>query len=779
MSLTLFAKGDEKKPACSKCLSRGEKCEWDTAVTFRYVGLGIGHPPMRQPEGIPDSSSLFPAGRQPEKLQTHFHGSLEGSPNQEHGEAVETAPDAGEPHGKRLVDDGSHENRAAMGILSSAPDQQLPLAWHDTRGNLDVFDSKRRCYAQVSPAESEGVAGSSRDLDPGPNVFDSGNTISSIHYVLQSSPQTPLANECSRMIAPLGHPPPRAASASVYTDRGTHLIRGTSSSPDQTAHLRSSGTDAFNSALNPTLNTGQYALYNTNNNDPGLAETAPQTTATELDALDYLLSNPKKDHTFTSAADQDGNISWPSGPSHEFTPADQITADSPDAYAMYYPDPAYKELHTVLHYHMVETAKSTALTRQGTPEAITEDLSTMNDLSTNRDTGGAALWGPASLISASEGVKLTSRRELELWQNYLQEIAVWLDMFDMERHFQLKIPLMAKSSDYLRYSILALSARQLERKDLDKPYIESLTLYQKAIELIVRELRSLDVTVIASCVLLCVLEMMSSSPKAWARHLDGCAMLLQAAGINGTVGGVRQALFWCFARMDVWGGFLSDTLTKIPTSHWFIPSASMSMAVSRFKSSLRSFDSYANYAVFLCASVVNVLSDQKPPQSEHLSDLKASNCSRWKALFDLLEDWYNSRPEEMRPLMSCPALFDDHRHPFPIVLYGTSPAINGNQLYHASAILMLQEKPKAIRLGKGQKSIQWHARQICGIAVSNDNHGPWINALQPLRIAGKVMSHPTEHRIILNILTRIEKETGWATSWLSEDLKEYWGDPEE
>lgn len=44
----------------------------------------------------------------------------------------------------------------------------------------------------------------------------------------------------------------------------------------------------------------------------------------------------------------------------------------------------------------------------------------------------------------------------------------------------------------------------------------------------------------------------------------GCAKLLEAAGVTGVVGGVRSALFWCFARMDVWGGFLGETKTKNP-----------------------------------------------------------------------------------------------------------------------------------------------------------------------------------------------------------------------
>lgn len=34
-------------------------------------------------------------------------------------------------------------------------------------------------------------------------------------------------------------------------------------------------------------------------------------------------------------------------------------------------------------------------------------------------------------------------------------------------------------------------------------------------------------------------------------------MLLKAAGINGVVGGIRQAIFWCFARMGAFClGFL-------------------------------------------------------------------------------------------------------------------------------------------------------------------------------------------------------------------------------
>lgn len=54
--------------------------------------------------------------------------------------------------------------------------------------------------------------------------------------------------------------------------------------------------------------------------------------------------------------------------------------------------------------------------------------------------------------------------------------------------------------------------------------------------------------------------------------------------------------------------------------------------------------------------------------------------------------------------------------------------------------------------------------------------GCWTNALQPLWIAGKVMSHYSEHGAIVETLVRIERETGWATAWRVEDLKDFWGD---
>lgn len=223
----------------------------------------------------------------------------------------------------------------------------------------------------------------------------------------------------------------------------------------------------------------------------------------ELDSLDYL-TNRDAFPTF-------GDSLWPPMSNEEtnaLMDVDHVPAESPDMYAMYYPNATYRELHTTLYNHMVDTARGTGLTRTGTPES---DKS-QHDTTTQGTPKHSSQWSqpePDRHERSNLPKGMTVRREMELWRNYLDEIALWLDMFDNDRHFQIHLPVLAQKSEPLRLSVLALSARQIERRDPDKPYTESLALYQEAIRLIAGELESMSTEVIGSCVLLCVLEMMS------------------------------------------------------------------------------------------------------------------------------------------------------------------------------------------------------------------------------------------------------------------------------
>jgi hypothetical protein len=122
-------------------------------------------------------------------------------------------------------------------------------------------------------------------------------------------------------------------------------------------------------------------------------------------------------------------------------------------------------------------------------------------------------------------------------------------MFDSKRAFGLQLPTLAKNSPPLFYAILAIGARQLERKVKTQSSFDSLELYQEAIRLLTPLLSARDTPVIAACVILCCLEMFSASAQDWRHHLEGCAAVFEAFAVNGFSDDVLQPIFWCYARM--------------------------------------------------------------------------------------------------------------------------------------------------------------------------------------------------------------------------------------
>jgi hypothetical protein len=200
-------------------------------------------------------------------------------------------------------------------------------------------------------------------------------------------------------------------------------------------------------------------------------------------------------------------------------------------------DPLFLASQEELRALLFDTARSTAQTRAPTPEHQQFVGTVVN----HGGTTGSVMY---SIIN--------SPRRFEYLQNYINEIAPWLDMFDSKRAFGTVLLDYAQHSEALLYAILALSARQIERKQRTKESFESLELYSQSIRLFAALLPSRDAEVIAIAVILCCLEMMSASALDWRRHLEGCASLFAACNLNGFSGGMNQALFWCYARMGMY-----------------------------------------------------------------------------------------------------------------------------------------------------------------------------------------------------------------------------------
>lgn len=118
---------------------------------------------------------------------------------------------------------------------------------------------------------------------------------------------------------------------------------------------------------------------------------------------------------------------------------------------------------------------------------------------------------------------------------------------------------------------MALASRQLDASRHRQRQV-TLRLYQHAIQLLIHQNPAqADATVLATCTLLCVYEMMASDVSEWRRHLKvslslsyslahsdlvslkGCAGLLRSRKWNGSSPGIVNACFWAFARIGTQG----------------------------------------------------------------------------------------------------------------------------------------------------------------------------------------------------------------------------------
>jgi len=360
--------------------------------------------------------------------------------------------------------------------------------------------------------------------------------------------------------------------------------------------------------------------------------------------------------------------------------------------------------------------------------------------------------------SPDHTLSLSKQEEKKILKSYLYKVAPWLDMFDLTRQIGLKSVQLAKVHPCLKYAILALSARQMERtKFLDDPSI-SVALYQTSLKQLIPTVKKKpDIGAISACVTLCIFDMMSRTPEKWRYHLEGCSALFKATGINGFSKPYERALFWAFARMDVNSAVVGEQNTMIESNKWIPEGCSVHKAGELFRKE-GTIDMYANYSVFLSSRVLNLISSTDVPNFDE----------EWEFLWNEVNEWHTKRHEEMKPIIEF------ENSPFPEVLYDNGPAIGANQLYHMSMILLMENKPRLYKLQPDCKSPTWHAKQICSISINNDHQGCWNNSVQTLYVAGRLLTHEDEHKIILDLMDEIETTTGWAMRFRGKDLKEFW-----
>lgn len=178
------------------------------------------------------------------------------------------------------------------------------------------------------------------------------------------------------------------------------------------------------------------------------------------------------------------------------------------------------------------------------------------------------------------------------------------------------------------------------------------------------------------------------------------------------------------------------------------------------------------------------LPTQRASTQHLLSSSDAGYQSDWVSIWTSCHGWYNERTPEMRPIMDVGTMealsVDPNREAsFPVQLYTHVAALQANAIYHITAILLLENKPRLLkvpRLLSGHfASKQWHARMIAGLATSNSFAEQWDPILTAsLLYIARGLTHPSQRAEVMDCFRSITVTVGIRLGDELSDLHAIW-----
>lgn len=185
----------------------------------------------------------------------------------------------------------------------------------------------------------------------------------------------------------------------------------------------------------------------------------------------------------------------------------------------------------------------------------------------------------------------------------------------------------------------------------------------------------------------------------------------------------------------------------------------------------------ANHAVALCVDAVMFCHGDQDEWTEQRYG--QGRAEAWNQLARGLEGWYLRRPQDFQAIIE---LYPKDGRPsedeFPTLVFTGGAAILANQLCHTGMLLLLQNKPRFSTHKSMNSSFMatlWHARRICGIAASNDRMECWDPCLMAsLLFAARTATHQSQHTVIVDVIQKIQRLTGWNVSQNLLNLREEW-----
>lgn len=406
---------------------------------------------------------------------------------------------------------------------------------------------------------------------------------------------------------------------------------------------------------------------------------------------------------------------------------------------------------------------------------------------------------PRALTPPNESREfLTDPQEVLLMQVFIEEVGLWMDSMDHQKHFSRILPFQALSEPMLLNAFLSCGARHLV---LINPEIyqehKALYYYDTATTQLMNALHNPDrdtVICALTAVILNVYEIMCERANQRMNHIAGARALIKECHWSARSTGIGAACFWLNVGMEVLSCLHFNWQTAWDPDHWGVDldfENPVYQAPGNGNEEL-----WVHRVLYLCAKICNFRASiprfREAREGDEERRLRR-RLAEWGELREWCERWEQCCPRSMRPLgVLWPGQslgLSAKKSLFPEVWLIKRSSITARLFHHTCLILLSRTHPLYPAVTPATQphpndpspgaelasQALHHAHQICGIVAHVKDRGVASVCLRSMAIAAEVLVRRDEQEEVMETFHRIRRETGWNIGFLEKELPEVWG----
>ncbi|KAF2152573.1 hypothetical protein K461DRAFT_286443 [Myriangium duriaei CBS 260.36] len=391
----------------------------------------------------------------------------------------------------------------------------------------------------------------------------------------------------------------------------------------------------------------------------------------------------------------------------------------------------------------------------------------------------AASFGNSDQESNNSGEKkeyLNNQEEVLFMQVFVEEVGLWMDSMDPMKHFSRLLPFHSLQEPMLLNAFLACGARHLTLINPIYTEEKALYYYDTATRHLLKALQNpnRDTVICATtAVILNVYEIMSERALQRMNHIAGARALIKECGWNARATGIGSACFWLNVGLEVLSCLHFNWQVAWDPDDWGVD-----MDFSREIHNGRE-EIWTHRMLYIVGKVCNFRAtiprfQEADPRDEDLR--KQNRYNDWQRLKGWADAWNENIPRTMHPMAFLYPNQTTSKSAFPEVWLIKRSTIVARLFYHTVMLLLAQIHPYLPadhpEMWEMQKQ---HSQMVCGISAHVKDRGVASVALRSLAHAAECLTSRREQEEVLQIFTKINKETGWRIAFVFKELKERWG----